>query len=552
MPTTPAPSRTAGAFAPAPTAATPSRIERWVRALAWLGILVNLVLLMRVLPVDRLVEMLAGRVDTLGAWGPVVFGVVYVTAALLFVPGAALTLAVGAIFGLVGGTIIVSIASTTAAALAFLIARHFARDAVVRRAQTSPRFAAMDEAIREGGWKIVALLRLSPAVPFSLGNYLFGLTPVRFVPYVVTSWIAMLPGTLMYVYLGHAGRQGLAAAAGEGRGRTTGEWVLLGLGLLATIVVTVYVTRLARRALRLRTTVTEAPAARPAEGTPPAARRPWVPTLAAAAVALLLLGANVFAYAHRARLAYLFGPPAAKLAERYAKKPGGPTFDHGTFDALLRAYVDDAGFVDYRGLAKKAKELDGYIASLDKAQLDKMGRDQRLALLLNAYNAFTLRLILDHPDVASIRDIPAGKRWDDVRWRIGGKAYSLNQIEHELIRPNFKEPRIHFALVCAAVGCPPLRTEAYDAARLEAQLTSQAEYVHSHERWFRHDPEFTRVELTQLYDWYAGDFEQVAGSVLAFAARTVPGLKKVLATGKTPSVTFLDYDWALNSRENKR
>jgi hypothetical protein len=96
-----------------------------------------------------------------------------------------------------------------------------------------------------------------------------------------------------------------------------------------------------------------------------------------------------------------------------------------------------------------------------------MGRNEKLALLINAYNAFTLKLIVERLPVQSILDIPAAERWDAVRWKVGGQVWSLKQIEHEQIRPKFTEPRVHFALVCAAVGCPPLRNEAYDASRLD-------------------------------------------------------------------------------------
>jgi uncharacterized membrane protein YdjX (TVP38/TMEM64 family) len=126
-------------------------------------------------------------------------------------------------------------------------------------AREHPRFDAVDRAIEEGGWRVVFLLRLSPAIPFSASNYLYGLTPVRFWPYLVASWVAMLPATLLYVYLGHAGSAGLAAAGSEGaKERTPAEWALLGVGLLATAIVTVYVTKLARKALRRRTDVAEA------------------------------------------------------------------------------------------------------------------------------------------------------------------------------------------------------------------------------------------------------------------------------------------------------
>jgi uncharacterized membrane protein YdjX (TVP38/TMEM64 family) len=137
------------------------------------------------------------------------------------------------------------LAATTAAGLAFLVARHAARGAVEERARKDARFTAIDKAIGERGWKIVALLRLSPAVPFSLSNYFYGLTAIRFWPYLLTSALAMLPGTLLYVYLGAAGK-----AAARGGGRTTLENVYLALGLAATIAVTIYLTKVARKELR--------------------------------------------------------------------------------------------------------------------------------------------------------------------------------------------------------------------------------------------------------------------------------------------------------------
>jgi hypothetical protein len=216
----------------------------------------------------------------------------------------------------------------------------------------------------------------------------------------------------------------------------------------------------------------------------------------------------------------------------------------------LRKHVSEGGFVDYQGLRADAAELDAYVGSIGGARVEELGRDERLALLINAYNAFTLRLILDYYPVGSIKDIPSAERWDAVRWDIGGRRYSLNQIEHELIRPNFIEPRVHFALVCAAVGCPPLRTESYTGANLESQLADQARYVHTHPRWFRLHEDRGVVELTALYDWYRGDFEHEASSIVAYAAQFSPELVRLINAGKEPRVRFLDYSWKLNSIAN--
>ena len=180
----------------------------------------------------------------MGAAGMFLYGAVYVVAVLLFVPGIVLTLGAGFLFGLGWGIVLVSVASTIAAALAFLIARYLARGAVERLARNSPKFAAIDRAIGKEGWKVVALLRLSPLVPFSLSNYLYGLTSVRLGPYVATSWAAMLPATVLYVYLGAAGR-----TIGEKAPHSPWEWIFLGAGLASTVVVTALLTRRAKKEL---------------------------------------------------------------------------------------------------------------------------------------------------------------------------------------------------------------------------------------------------------------------------------------------------------------
>jgi uncharacterized membrane protein YdjX (TVP38/TMEM64 family) len=142
------------------------------------------------------------------------------------------------------GSIYVSIGSTLGATSAFLVGRYLARDAIARKIEGNERFAAIDRAEANEGWKIVGLTRLSPDFPCTLLNYAFGLTRVKFSHYVLASWIGMMPGTVMYVYIGSQAK----AASGE-RTRTTGEWALYGVGLLATVVVTIFVTRVAKRAL---------------------------------------------------------------------------------------------------------------------------------------------------------------------------------------------------------------------------------------------------------------------------------------------------------------
>jgi uncharacterized membrane protein YdjX (TVP38/TMEM64 family) len=208
------------------------------------GAVVALVVAARVLPVQEWLKSFETWVKGMGAAGMALYAAVYVVAVVLFVPGIVLTLGAGFLFGLGWGIVLVSVASTLAAALAFLIARYLARDAVRGLAERNPRFEAIDRAIGKEGWKVVALLRLSPLVPFSLSNYLYGLTAVRFVPYLLTSWVAMMPATVLYVYLGAAGRK-----IGEKAPRSPWEWAFLGAGLAATAVVTVLLTRRAKKEL---------------------------------------------------------------------------------------------------------------------------------------------------------------------------------------------------------------------------------------------------------------------------------------------------------------
>ncbi|MCO5168737.1 MAG: VTT domain-containing protein [Planctomycetes bacterium] len=521
-----------------------ARSASFVRWASLGAFLLGVVLLARSVPLDRALGALDVVVRDAGPWGPVVFAGGYALAALLLLPGSVLTLAAGALFGPLLGTAVVSLASTTAAALAFLIARHAARDAVAAVARRRRAFGAIDRAVGEGGWKVVALLRLSPLVPFSLGNYLFGLTRVGFVGYVLASWVAMLPGTFLYVYLGHLGRAGLAAAAGAERARSPAEWALLAAGLVATVAVTVLITRRARAALAEKTEgpVTEDDVARPADE----GRRPWRTwSLAAAGFATLAAGL----LASCGVVGRWFGPPQVSMEDVYAGEAGTATFDHGLLDGLLAAHVDaETLLVDYQGLRRDAATLDRYLERLAAADLGPLGRDERLALLLNAYNAFTLRLILDHYPVESIRDIPEDRRWKGRTWTLAGQPYTLDELEHEQIRPKFREPRIHFAVNCASIGCPPLRREAYVGARLEEQLEEQTRLVHADPRWFRYDPDRGELHLTRLYDWFEGDFSQVAGSALDFAARYSPALRRDLERGQRPRVRWLEYDWALNEQ----
>lgn len=188
-------------------------------------------------------------VQSAGVWGPALFIVVYILACLLFLPGSILTIGAGYVFGIRVGIITVSIGSTLGAVAAFLLARTLMRGWVVRAMAANSRFQALDKAVGEQGFKIVLLTRLSPVLPFNLLNFAFGVTKVSLRDYMLASWIGMLPGAILYIYVGSA-MKSLAELTTGKRHWTVQEQVLFGLGLAVTAVLSIVFARLARRALK--------------------------------------------------------------------------------------------------------------------------------------------------------------------------------------------------------------------------------------------------------------------------------------------------------------
>jgi uncharacterized membrane protein YdjX (TVP38/TMEM64 family) len=185
-------------------------------------------------------------ITQLGAIGPIVFILIYIVATVLLISGAALTLAAGLVFGVVKGSILVSIASVLGATAAFLVGRYLLRGWVETQIEKQPKFKAIDAAVAKEGWKIVGLTRLSPVFPFVFLNYAFGVTKVKLRDYILASWIGMMPGTVMYVYIGYLPKIAAEGSAGsEGRLKL----ILNIIGLVATVAVTVYVTKIAKKAL---------------------------------------------------------------------------------------------------------------------------------------------------------------------------------------------------------------------------------------------------------------------------------------------------------------
>jgi uncharacterized membrane protein YdjX (TVP38/TMEM64 family) len=228
-----------------------SKLNAVTRLIAFVAIVIALFLAMKFLPVQQWLTNFNNWIGQMGTAGILIFIAVYAVATVLLAPGAILTIGAGFAFGLWKGFLAVSAGSTLGAALAFLVARFIARDRVEAIAKGNEKFRNIDNAIGKQGAKLVFLLRLSPVIPFNLSNYFYGLTGVKFWPYVLASWLGMMPGTFLYVYIGTAGKAAVVAAAGgEAIKHSWQYWTFLSVGLAATIIVTILVTKIARDALK--------------------------------------------------------------------------------------------------------------------------------------------------------------------------------------------------------------------------------------------------------------------------------------------------------------
>jgi hypothetical protein len=224
--------------------------------------------------------------------------------------------------------------------------------------------------------------------------------------------------------------------------------------------------------------------------------------------------------------------------------------DHSLYGDLLSKYVK-GGVVDYHGFQQEEKKLDQYLEVLEKTDTKKLSRNEQLAFYINAYNAWTIKLILSaYPGVESIWDL--GSRI--FKWkspfrkeiiRIEGKRISLDDLEHGIIRPRFKDPRVHFAVNCASKSCPPLISEPYEGSTLDQQLDRAT-------RSFLNSSERNRLEgnilyVSKIFKWFADDFDNdVVGFFLKYAEED---LKQRLQAGADKlKVEYLDYDWSLNGR----
>jgi hypothetical protein len=235
-------------------------------------------------------------------------------------------------------------------------------------------------------------------------------------------------------------------------------------------------------------------------------------------------------------------------------------FSYDDYASVLKTYVNEAGLVDYKGLQANRGQLDKFIAAIGAvapAVYQSWGEKQKLAFLINAYNAFTLQSIIDqNPLKNSIRDIPGVWRWR--KFPIAGEFKTLDNIEHDTIRANFNEPRIHLALVCAAISCPPLRNAPYTPEKLDEQLSAQVRRFLASPQGFRLELREARVYLSSIYKWYGSDWEKSYAApdkftgnnseraVLSFLSRYLSPTERNYLEAGNYQINYLNYDWSLN------
>lgn len=450
---------------------------------------------------------------------PVLYMVIYAAATAMAIPGSILTLAGGAMFGVLWGTVYTTIAANIGANAAFGVARFLGRDGV--RKLAGDRLDALDRAADNHGFRGLLTLRLIPLLPFNALNFGAGLTSMRWPTYALATAIGIFPGTVVYTMFADALLAGSQEASREALLR-----VLISGGLL------VFLSFLPTVARRLGIEL---------------------PGLKGSAGAALLVAASV----------------ASAPAQLRAQDPGPVGTDalpsHEAFSAILSAVVERPR-VDYAELVERKDALDGYIETLsgvDPTTLSSADRDDRLAFWINAYNACMLRLVAEHypltPDgglFTRIKNAVAGRPeesvWqiDDVFGRehcpVAGEDRSQDEIEHEIIRPSFDEPRIHFAVNCAATSCPVIWPEAYVGERLDVQLDRAVRALVDDPRHFQVGE--STVRMNKVLDWYRDDFGGIDG-LRAFFAPYLPEEQARILTDPETEISFFEYDWTLNDTE---
>jgi len=472
----------------------------WVRPVIVLLLVAAGILAARAFGLGDLIRLenvarLKQGIEGYGALAPAVYIAGYILAVVFFVPGLPITVLGGVAFGPLWGTLYVWIAATIGAGLAFLVARYGVRSTVERWVQASPRIAKMDGQVARHGWRIVMLTRLVPIFPFNLQNYAYGITRIGFWPYAITSSICMLPGTAAFTFAG--------GALSDGRGdvrRTLAYLAIAGVLLVLISLIPRWLQRRSRLA----------------------------GDLLKAAVIAALLGAAL--------------PAGAAENDAYAR--------------LLKAHVRPGtvsgiklALVDYRAV----KADPAYAQALDALALagpDSLTSDaERFAFWVNAYNLAAIKAVLDQYPTKSIKDGGSllSPIWKKKVVTVARTVYSLDDIEHGVLRKAFREPRVHFAIACASLSCPDLRAEPFDAARLDAQLDQQAAaFLSNATKGLKPGADGRTARVSSIFKWFAGDFSASGGVAAFIRARSSPDVAARLGALTDAGLSYLDYDWSLN------
>jgi len=433
-------------------------------------------------------------------FAPAIFVVAYIAATTIGLPALPLTLAGGAIFGVGAGIALTWLGATLGATGAFLLARALGGDAL--RRLLGARAGTLDRLLGDGAFLTMLRLRLIPVVPFNALNFGAGLAGVRATHYVAATAIGILPGTSVYTYFADA-----LLAGADGARQTAFVRVAIAGALLLALS---YLPALAKRA-------------------------GWI------SVVLLTLGVGAL--------------PRALPAQSAAVSTSATTVDHSAWNAMLGAYVTD-GMVDYDAFQRDPR-FATYLGQLGRVQAASLARHEQLAYWINVYNAYTIQLLNSRKQRTSIRNInkvlgvTLKSPWAEPIVRADRRTLTLDDVEHEIIRKQFKDPRIHVALVCAAMGCPPLRSEAFTADRVDAQLDDQARRFLAQRAKNRVDVTSGTVYGSPIFTWYRNDFGGTLEGVGAFWARYVSAgpEQELLRSGKFRWVDT-EYDWRINMRRD--
>jgi len=472
----------------------------WVRPVIVLLLVAAGILAARAFGLGDLIRLenvarLKQGIEGYGALAPAVYIAGYILAVVFFVPGLPITVLGGVAFGPLWGTLYVWIAATIGAGLAFLVARYGARSTVERWVQASPRIAKMDGQVARHGWRIVMLTRLVPIFPFNLQNYAYGITRIGFWPYAITSSICMLPGTAAFTFAG--------GALSDGRGdvrRTLAYLAIAGVLLVLISLIPRWLQRRSRLA----------------------------GDLLKAAVIAALLGAAL--------------PAGAAENDAYAR--------------LLKAHVRPGtvsgiklALVDYRAV-KADPAYAQALGALALAGPDSLtSAAERFAFWVNAYNLAAIKAVLDQYPTKSIKDGGSllSPIWKKKVVTVARTVYSLDDIEHGVLRKAFREPRVHFAIACASLSCPDLRAEPFDAARLDVQLDQQAAaFLLNATKGLKPGADGRTARVSSIFKWFAGDFSASGGVAAFIRARSSPDVAARLGALTDAGLSYLDYDWSLN------